>query len=177
MNKNNTIKDFKTPEGYFEGFTDRLLDKMSNENDELAETILPKNDGFKAPEGYFDSLNKSILDEVTKKPSKVISLTSRTKFTYYAAAAVAAIVLLTIGIRTTNSVEPTFEGLAKTEIEAYFDNNDLGMSTFEIAEVIPVDNLEIADILDNQLQEENIIDYLDDNVDEIEDLNLTDYEY
>lgn len=177
MNKNNTKKDFKTPEGYFEGFTDRLLDKMSNENDELAETILPKNDGFKTPEGYFDSLNKTVLDNVNKKPGKVIALISNTKFYYYAAAAVAALLLLTIGIRSSNTVEPTFEGLAKAEIEAYFDSNELGLSTFEIAEVIPVDDLEITDILDNQLQEENIIDYLDDNVEEIEDLNLTDYEY
>ena len=65
----------------------------------------------------------------------------------------------------------------KIEIEDYFESNDLGLSTYEIAEVIPVDDLEISDIIDNLLEDENIIDYLDDSIENFEELNLTDYEY
>lgn len=177
MNKKHTNNNFKTPEGYFEGFTDRLLDRMSNDIGELEDSKWPKSEGFKVPEGYFDNLNENILDGLHKNSPKVIALNAGIKKFYYAAAAVAALVLLTIGIRNANNVEPTFESLAKTEIEAYFENSDLGMSTFEIAEVIPVDDLEISDVLDTQLNDENIIDYLNDNVDEIEELNLIEYDY
>jgi len=175
MNKKNNKKDFKTPEGYFEGFTDKLLDKMSNMESNQDDSFLPKKDGFTVPDGYFDSLNENLQNKLKEDTTKVITLNSRRKFYYYAAAAVAAIVLLTIGIQTSTSQEPTFDNLAKTEIEDYFENNELGMTTYEIAEVVPVDNLEIADILDNQLEEENIIDYLDNTIQNIEDLNLTDF--
>ncbi len=176
MNKKNNKKNFKTPEGYFKGFSDRLLDRMSDTGNQ-GSSLLPKSDGFYLPDGYFDSLNKNIQEKLEDGIPKVITLNRRRKVYYYAAAAVAAIVLLTIGIRTNSSEEHTFEGLAKTEIEDYFNSTDLGLSSYEIAEVIPVDELEISDITDNKIEEENIIDYLDNNIENIEELNLTDYEY
>lgn len=177
MNKNNNKKNFKTPEGYFEGFSDRLLDRISNANNDPKSSLLPESDGFSLPDGYFDSLNKSIQDRLNDNAPKVIALNSRRKLYYYAAAAVAAIGLLAIGLRTNNTSEPTFEGLANTEIEEYFEFNDLGLTTYEIAEVIPVDELDISDIMDDKLEEENIIDYLDNSIENIEELNLTEYEY
>ena len=177
MNKKNNKKNFKTPEGYFEGFSDRLLDRMSDTKGNQESSLLPKSDGFMLPDDYFDSLNKNIQEKLKEEIPKVIALNKRRRLYYYAAAAVAAIVLLTIGIRTNSTEEHTFEGLAKTEIEDYFNNTDLGLSTYEIAEVIPVDELEISDITDNQIEDENIIDYLDNSIDSIEELNLTDYEY
>ena len=44
-------RTFKTPEGYFENFNERLLDRMAKE-----ESIIPKEDGFTVPEGYFEKL-------------------------------------------------------------------------------------------------------------------------
>ena len=177
MNKNNDKKNFKTPEGYFEGFSNRLLDKMSNTNSDQESSLLPESDGFNLPDGYFDSLNKRIQDKLNEDTPKVIALNRSRKLYYYAAAAVAAIVLLAIGLRTNNTSDPTFESLAKTEIEAYIEYNDLGLTTYEIAEVIPVDELDVSDIMDDELDEENIIDYLDNSIENIEELNLTDYEY
>jgi len=177
MNRKKNKKNFKTPEGYFEGFSDRLLDRMSDIKDNQESSLLPKSDGFKLPDGYFDSLNKNIQEKLNDDIPKVIALNKRRKFYYYVAAAVAAIVLLTIGIRTNAIDEYTFESLAKTEIEDYFNNTELGLSSYEIAEVIPVDELEISDILDNKIEEKNIIDYLDNSIENIEELNLTDYEY
>ena len=177
MNKKKNKKNFKTPEGYFEAFSDRLLDRMSDTKGNQESSSLPKSDGFMLPDDYFDSLNKNIQDKLKEEIPKVIALNRRRRLYYYAAAAVAAIVLLTVGIQTNMNQEPTFENLAKTEIEDYFNNTDLGLSTYEIAEVIPVDELEISDITDNQIEDENIIDYLDNSIDNIEELNLTDYEY
>ena len=177
MNKNTNKKNFKTPEDYFEGFTDRLLDRMSNTKKGQEGSLIPKSDGFTLPDGYFETLNKNIQLRLNKEIPKVIALNRKRKTYYFAAAAVAAIVLLTIGIQLNINEDPTFESLAKTEIEDYFDNSDLGFSTYEIAEVIPIDDLEISDILDIHLNDEFIIDYLDESVDDIEELNLTDYEY
>lgn len=169
-------REFKTPEGYFEGFTDKLLDRISTSKDNQHNPLLPKSDGFIVPDTYFEGLNSNIQEKLNQDKTKVIPLNPRPKYLYYAAA-VAALILMAIGIRFTNSAEPSFEGLAKAEIEIYFENTDFDLSTYEIAEVIPVDDLEISDVLENQFEEENIIDYLDNNVDDIEELNLTDYEY
>ena len=168
--------DFKTPEGYFEGFTDKLLDSISIPKDNQHGPLLSKSDGFIVPDSYFEALNSNIQEKLNKEETKVITLNSRAKYLYYAAA-IAALVLLTIGIRYTQSAEPTFESLAKTEIEDYFEHTDSGFSTYEIAEVIPVDDLEISDVLENEFEEAYIIDYLDNSVDDFEELNLTDYEY
>ncbi|MBT8307150.1 MAG: hypothetical protein KJN85_09445, partial [Maribacter sp.] len=88
MNKNNNKKNFKTPEGYFERFSDRLLDRISNANNDPKSSLLPESDGFSLPDGYFDSLNKRIQERLNDNAPKVIALHSRRKLYYYAAAAV-----------------------------------------------------------------------------------------
>ena len=175
MKTTNNNKDFKTPEGYFEGFTDRLLHSMSTAKGNQSDPLLPKSDGFMVPDHYFDGLNSQLHAKLGLGEPKVIALNPLRKYLYYAAAIV-AVASLTIGVVYTRSAEPTFESLAKTEIEDYFDQNDLGLSTYELAEIIPVDDLEISDVLVNQFEDKNIIDYLDDHIDHIEELNLTDYE-
>ena len=161
---------FKTPEGYFENFMDGLIDKLNEQ-----EFNLPKEDGFTVPEDYFDGLHKNIQEKLNPEETKVVQLNPWRKY-YLAAASVAAIALVFIGFNWNSPKEITFEDLANTDIENYFESIELGLSTYEIAEVLPVDELEINDILENQFEEENVIDYLNDNVDAIEDLNLEDYE-
>jgi hypothetical protein len=166
LNKNNP---FKTPEGYFENFTDGLMDKLNEEKFNL-----PKVDGFVVPDDYFDDLHKIIQGKLSEE-TKVVQLHPYRKY-YLAAASIAAIAVIFLGFNWNNTGEITFEDLANIDIENYFESNDLGLTTYEIAEVLPIDELEINDILENQFDEENVIDYLNDNVDDIEDLNLEDYE-
>lgn len=165
-------KSFKNPEGYFEGFTDKLLDKIANSK----ESTLPKKDGFKVPDGYFNDLHKNIDQKLNQKETQVVPLRSYKKY-YYAAASIAAVILVVFGLQWNNAKDITFEDLADADIEAYFEDNELGLTTYEIAEVLLVDQLQINDILEEQLDGENIIEYLDDNIDDIEDLNLEDDEY
>ena len=176
MKKNKSNKNFNLPEDYFEGFTDRLLDKISNMEAEQSESLLPKSDGFKVPDGYFENFTFDQGREVIEKKSKVFRLWP-IKASYLAAASVAAILLMTLGIQLTATQEYSFEELAENEYETYFESHQLDLTTYEIAEVIPVDDLDIIDILDTQLNNEIIIDYLDESIDTIEELNLTDYEY
>lgn len=167
FNKNNP---FKTPEEYFEGFDDRLMDKLSEESSNI-----PKEEGFDLPEGYFDGLHKNIQEKLDNQEAKVVQLHPYRKY-YIAAASAAAVALLFFGFNWTTSTSPKFDDLANADIEAYFETNELGLTTYEIAEVIPVDELEINDILENQFNEENVIDYLNENIDDFEELNLEDYE-
>jgi len=161
MGKKRKNSGFKTPEGYLEGFTDDLLNKMSKEA-----SSLPARDGFKVPEGYFDNLNKEVLEKVTEKETKVISLKAYKKY-FYAAASVAAILILVLSIQWRDKSSFTFDDLARTDIEIYLEDSDLGLSSYELAEVLLTEEMEVNDILNSELDDENIIDYLEDNIDEL----------
>ena len=165
MKKKDKNNGFKTPEGYFEGFTDRLLDKIREER-----TYVPGKDGFKVPEGYFDALSKKVADRTFGKKGNVVQLHPYRKY-YFAAASIAAVALVILGIQWNKTDLPTFENLASTEIERYLEDSDLGLSSYEIAEAIPIETLEVNDILDEKLDEDNIIDYLEDHVDDFDELN------
>lgn len=170
MEQFNNKNPFKTPEDYFEGFDGKLLEKLGKEN-----FPLPNNDGFGVPKGYFDALNQDIRQRLDAAEVKVIPLKSYKQY-FYMAASVAAIALVLLGLNWKYSEEISFEDLANTEIETYFEDNELGLNTYEIAEVIPIDELEINDILENRFDEENVLDYLNDNLDDFEVLNLEDDE-
>jgi len=159
------LNSFKTPEDYFNSFTDNLMIKLSEEL-----TIEKKVDGFTIPNTYFDSLYQNIQNKIHTPESKVIKLNALKK--YYYVAAVAAVVLIFIGISLTNKTEITFDDIAISDIENYFDDNELDMSTYELAQMLPIDELEIKDIIDTQLNDENIIDYIDNSIDNFEELNL-----
>lgn len=176
MKKNHKNK-FKTPEGYFDSFHERLMDKIDQEEASPEGSIIPKTDGFGVPKEYFKDLPEKILSKIDQKETKVVQLKSYKKF-YYSAAAVAAIFLVIFGLTWETSTSIAFEDLASAEIDAYLDTTDLGFTSYELAEVVAVDEITFNDVLENQLEEEKILEYLDENVEDIEDLNLDydDYE-
>ncbi len=171
MKEKDKHSGFKTPEGYFEGLSDSLLDKLKGES-----TIIPKNEGFEVPEGYFEGLNQNILSNLKEEESKVIPLNPYRKY-YFTAIAVAASLLLIIGLQWKKEELYTFDDLAASDIESYFEFNDYGMSSYEIAEIMPIDDIHIQDMMQNEIKDENIADYLNDNIDIFEDLNLENDEY
>ena len=93
MGKISKNDGFKTPEGYFEGLTDRILSKMEDESADL-----PKSDGFQVPDGYFDSVNKEILSKLERPEPKVVKLYPYKKL-LYTAASIAAVLLIFIGLQ------------------------------------------------------------------------------
>ena len=167
LNKNNP---FKTPESYFENFSDALKDKLSEDKLDL-----PQEDGYAVPENYFNGVHASILEKLEKKETKVVQLHPYKKY-YAAVASIAAIALVFLGLNWNTTPEVTWEDIAHTEIEAYFENNDFDLTSYEIAEVLPIDELEINDILENQFNEDNVLEYLNENITDFEELNLEDYE-
>lgn len=165
MKNSDKKKDFSVPEGYFENATERFLSKIEN--------VRSKNstEGFKVPQGYFEDLNAKIAQRINK--DKVIQLHPFKKY-YYAVAAIAAIIVVFFVLRFNDNQELSFgfDDLAYSDIETYFESNRLGFTSYEIAEIIPVDQLEINDILVDRLNEENIIEYLNNNIDSLYELNL-----
>ncbi len=170
MKKGDKNSGFKIPEDYLDTFNDNLLNKIASED----QSSIPKNEGFKIPERYFNSLHKNITSKLEEKPTKIITLKSYKKY-YYSAISVAAVLLLffTIQPKKSNNISD----LASSEIDAYFEDTDLGLSTYEIAEVIPVDDLELDDVLETTINDEDIVNYLDDNIDYINELNIESDEY
>ncbi len=166
---------FKTPEGYFESFNERLMNRIEAKKDDSISEIIPKTDGFAVPKKYFEEVGQNIKQKIGHGP-KVISLRSYRKF-YYAAASIAALFVLVLAWNWDNTSEPIigFEDLASAEIDSYFENNDLGLTSYELAEVIDVEEINVLDMTNEAIADEEILEYLDENVDEFDDLNL-DYE-
>jgi len=167
MDKKYKKEGFTVPDGYFEGLNKRLQGRL--DEDDL---VLPKEDGFAVPDGYFDSLQDKLNSRLGEaEESRVIKLNPWKKY-YLVAASVAALIVIVIGFRLGQPEEFTFSDLANAELESYLNENDLGLTSYEIAEVLPVEEIEVNDILDNDLNEENIIDYLDENVEDLYELNI-----
>lgn len=174
MKKNDITNPFKTPEGYFDSFQDKLMEKLSDEESEILDFLENKNDGFKVPKGYFDGLQKDINKRLNDDV-KVIPIKSFRNH-FMATASVAAVALVLLGFFWNTSDQIDFADLANSDIETYFENNDFGLSSYEIAEEISVDQMVMGDFLETRFSDEHIVDYINENIDNINELNLEDDE-
>ncbi len=166
MDKKYKKQQFKTPDGYFEDFNARLMEKMGAEGSKL-----PEKEGFAVPESYFEKLDKKLLDRLEEeKGPKVVKLRPYRKY-YLAAASVAAALVLFFWIPWNSDESLTFDDLAGTEIEAYFEQTDLGLNSYELAEMVAVDELKMDDFIETTIDEENIIEYLDENLQDFDELD------
>ncbi len=167
MDKKYKKEGFRLPEGYLEGLTDRILERVAEDTSDL-----PDKEGFAVPEGYFDSLNERVRTNIAPgEDPKVVRLNPWKKY-YLVAASIAALIVIVIGFRMSQAEPFTFSDLANAELESYLNETDLGLTSYEIAEVLPIEELEVNDVLDTALNEENILDYLDENVEDLDELNL-----
>ena len=166
--KKNHDKSFKTPEGYFESFNARLQARLEEED---TSSIIPKNDGFGVPEGYFETVLPKVKETVGKQEPKVVRLHPNRNI-WVVAASIAAIFILVFSIRTNTGSDVTFEDLAHTELDAYFDSNSIDLSSYELAELIDIDTEQLQTMNDVPLEDATIIEYLDEHIDDYEDLNL-----
>lgn len=162
---------FKVPEKYLEGFTSKLMDKLPKESS------IPKKEGFSVPEDYFEEVPQRITQKLDKKEDEIKVMRLPVQNTvYYAIAGIAAVILMIFGIVHFQSEMITFDDLATSDIENYFDLNDVELSSYEIAEAIPESDLENLIITETGINDEDIIEYLDTNTVDFEELNLLDNE-
>ncbi|WP_350285446.1 hypothetical protein [uncultured Croceitalea sp.] len=165
MKKNHDNK-FKTPEGYFETFNERLMDKIAKE-----ETVIPKTDGFVVPKGYFITIHENVINKQDGFIPKVISLRSYRKI-YYAAASVAALLVIVLFFDQNKEDTIQFDDLASAEINAYFETTEFGLTSYEIAQVVALEENELTSLRNESFEEDELIEYLDSNMDTFEELDL-----
>ncbi len=173
MNKDHKNK-FNTPEGYFEKFNERLFARIENEEEEPNTDFLPATDGFRTPPAYFEEFNTVVQEKLNGSSGKVISLRPSRTF-YYAAAAIAALLVVAIGWNWQQTPSAGFEDFASAEIATYLEDNDLGISSYELAEVVNLESFTLEELSEKAFEEETILEYLDENVEDLEDLDI-DYE-
>ncbi len=158
-NKEKYEHGFKAPEGYFDKFEDNLFNLLELED-------LPKESGFKVPEGYFDGLENTILQKVKEEPkeTKVIPLFRR-RVVWYSASVAAAVALLFTFIYNP-PVEGDEEDIPLAEIEAYIDQDIASFDSYDLAQVLTDEELEGLEIENNYLLDEDLEDYILDNLDD-----------
>ena len=157
-------KGFTVPESYFDALTDRILDEVKKES-------IPKtteDQGFKLPEGYFEDFGKRLENRMDRPAGKVRNLWGpRLAF---AMSAAAAIVLMLVYNPFKADRVLQFEDLQKSEIQAYLESDEMDMSTFELAEVLPLEGIGMDDVTEAGPKEEQILDYLDDNMEGLDEI-------
>ncbi|MDG1573467.1 hypothetical protein OZ410_14145 [Robiginitalea sp. M366] len=146
---------FRVPEGYFRDLPGRLEQQLQAEGDSL-----PADDGFSVPEGYFDAFADRLEARMRRPKGRVRNLWA---VSGWVAAAAAAVVLLLVLRPTGGQGSPAFEDLAGFEIEAYLDGYD-EMSTYELAEALPLEDIALDAVMESGPGEEQILDYLDQNM-------------
>lgn len=167
--KKNIKNPFKTPQNYFDSFEDKLMDKLSTK-----ESVMPKARGFTVPDNYFDTFNEKLTSKLNKE-TKVIPFYPIKKIMAIAAS-IAAIAIIFLGYNWNRTEELSISDLANTDIEAYFENNEFDLTSYEIAEVLPFTDTEFSNMLNSSIENENILDYLSDNTNDFEELNLQENE-
>jgi len=158
---------FKTPAGYFEKLSGRIMDNIAQD----ASTV-SQEEGFQVPEHYFNNLHSEIIQKLEKQDTKVIPIKSFKKY-YYTAASIAAILLLFFGLTWNTTKTITYGDLANSDIDQYFENHELSFSAYDLAEILSLEELDYNDVLENALAEESILEYLNTNVRDLNELNLT----
>ena len=154
-------RGFRSPEGYFENFPDRVMARMK------ADTRRENGSegGFKVPDGYFEGLADRLQERMPKDGAKVRNLWMP-RLGWIAAAAVAILLLVLFPDRQVAGVE--FEDLSGESIATYLESREGDLSAQELAETLPLNEIALEDILDASLDTQHIADYLE-NETEVED--------
>ena len=143
---------FKTPEHYFESFDEHLLKQL--DEGVLLRDI--QNSGFKIPENYFETFEDKLAKAMSsEKEIKVIPLYSWRKIAY--TSAIAASILLMIGLFTTRNTTPTFGDLEITSIENYITDKEFPNE--DIASLV-TDDLTLDNFMDSHLIDSNLEEYI-----------------
>ena len=146
---------FKTPDHYFGSFDERLLKQL--DEDILLRDI--QNSGFKIPENYFETFDDKLAKAISsEKEVKVIPFYSWRKIAY--PLAIAASVLVMIGLFTTRNTTPTFGDLEIASIENYITDKEF--SNEDIASLV-TDDLTLDNFMDSHLIDSNLEEYILDN--------------
>ena len=159
-NSNNIRKNkngFKVPEHYFESLENSISNQIKTQD-------ISKKSGFHVPKNYFEEFTSELTNK--NKKSKVIPLNAWNRW----AAAASIIAISILGAIYIDTISPKknlqFSDLDDDMIEQYFEYNLDSQEEF-----IDLENTSIKENLDtniSELNDQDIIEYLNDKLDEQE---------
>ncbi len=150
---------FTTPKDYFESFEERLFERLS-------EGKLPEETGFAVPEDYFDTFEDRLMDRIEKEDRKikVIPLFGKRTLMYAAAIAACAVVVFSV-FDFGNKSDVNIQDLHFSSIESYIEDGNLELETYEVLALLGDEELDKISLEHEFLSEENIEEYLLENLD------------
>lgn len=154
---------FKTPDGYFDAFDERLLKKL-NVNKEMASI---SDSGFKVPDNYFETFDDKLQAHLKNENSstKVIKLNPWRKVAYLSGVAASIALLLTFLLNSKGQL--TINQIETASIENYLIDQNL--NAYDIASFLNEEDLIVDNFISSSLTEESLENYLINNT-SIEDL-------
>ncbi len=159
QNKLHNIKNtgFKTPNAYFKGLENQILNQVK-----LSEI---DNSGFKMPKDYLDTVENRVISSLSlKEETKVISLFSKRNIIYISSIAAAILLVFNLSV-----FEKDVWDLEAETVENYII--DEAISTYEIAALLDDEDLIEDNFINHSFSDEIIENYVLDNID-IEELIL-----
>ena len=174
---------FRVPEGYFKSLPDRLEQRLKlekqpgsgqqsanpNTDEPYAEASTTET-GFRVPEAYFDTFGERLQQRLDAPSSRVFRLNPRWAAWAVGVAAAAVVALLVWPASVSPAIE--FSDLADAEIENYLEVGYEDASAYELAESLPAEDLEMNDLIDTRPAEGQLLDFLDNNPEVLEELIL-----
>ncbi len=150
----NNNDGFKVPEGYFESFENKLFEKIDSDTDSQRSSKM--NSGFNAPEDYFDTLKDTILQKIDNDTpkGKLISLQTRRNILYFSG--IAAMIAIIISISIPKESEVNFDTIEIVDIDAYFNEEGIELSTAEIAALLD-DDIIYSETFEKELIDDKIL--------------------
>ncbi|MBC2839429.1 hypothetical protein [Robiginitalea sp. SC105] len=169
MKSNKHNGGFRVPENYFEGFADRIKDRLQASGG----AGLPEETGFRVPGGYFENFQDRLTQRLAgEQPGDSRGKVRRlwpARLGWTAAAAAAVILLVTFWPASTADALG-FEDLAQTEIQRYLEDDGDDMGAYELAESLPLEEIALSDVLESLPEEDQILDYLNQDSETVDEL-------
>ena len=159
MSTSSDHNPFKTPAGYFDQLPGRIMDKLQKED---IRTSAGKK-GFQVPEEYFETFADRLAERLPQKEGRVRKLWPSRPVWIMAAAAVIIFMLLLIPSREEGGMQ--FEDLSGESIADYLQAEAFDLSSFDLAESLPLGDIAMEDVMEQMPEEQQIIDYLENQTD------------
>lgn len=188
---------FKIPQGYFGRFPERLRERMRHMESTMPDTSFdaaqnpiekatgtPQDrfpgGGFQTPKGYFETFSVRLEQRLGDAPgseeipvslsekSRVVPL--RKRYLTWTAAAAAAVLLALVFWPASSGSTLDFGDIADAELESYLEIGYEGISAYELAENLPLEQLELGQVMDTGTQEQQLLEYLDSDPDVLEEV-------
>ena len=165
---------FTVPEGYFNGFENKLLSEVH--------LLSLKQKSNKNLDNYFDGLPDLVISRIKNEENKIIPIQRYYKVFFQIAAVFTSLIMMTYPILKSNmfinrgeniNLDVAFQQISKSEIENYLDMNVNSISIEDLSSQMSNEQLKKVNstFASNNIEiEESSIDLTDVSIDDIENL-------